>query len=63
MGIIILEAQVPSFSRKMVLHCRGVSYRIAFVTSIIVRDADRLLEILSSRTEHYRVLEPCDVFK
>lgn len=45
MGIIILEAQVPSYFRKMVLRYRGVSYRIAFVSNIMVRDANRLLEI------------------
>lgn len=45
----------------MVLRDRGVSYRITFVSNVIVRDADRLLAILSSRREHCRVLESCYV--
>lgn len=59
MGTVILEAQIPSFVRKMILRDRGVSYRITFVSNVFMRDADRLLEILSSRREHCRVLESC----
>lgn len=62
MGIIILEAQILSFVRQVVLHCRRVSYRIVFVSSSIVRDADRSYRNLNSKTEHYRGLEPCYVF-
>lgn len=45
MGIIILEARVLSFVRQLVLHYRRVSYRIVFVSSSIVRDADKLIQI------------------